>query len=121
MAWTPPVRNTTGIQFEALRGLVDKKFNDVHDELTKCYYDGTPFRTLGVLNKEQFDRLHGLIFHLRDVAFHVRNLLQLPAKRVPASEYNEIRNDAGVLTGTVSEKAAARIAELKASGIELVI
>ena len=55
-------RNFDNIQFAELRKKVDEKFNDVHDELSECYYDKKPFRTYGILNKDTFDKLHGLIF-----------------------------------------------------------
>lgn len=68
-----PDRNFSGIQYEKLRLVVDQKFNVVHDELSDCYYNGKPFRTFGVLDKVTFDKLHGLIFALREVALEAEN------------------------------------------------
>lgn len=88
-------RNFDGIQFEELRKVVDGKFNDVHDELSDCYYNRKPFREYGVLDKETFDGLHGLIWHLYDVALDDENTKQgfkygLPADL--ANSTSEINN-----------------------------
>ena len=32
-------RNYKGIEFEKIRRKVDKKFNDLHDDLSEAYYD----------------------------------------------------------------------------------
>jgi hypothetical protein len=69
-------RNFDGIQFEELRKKVDGRFNDVHDELSDCYYGGKPFRSYGVLAKDRFDRLHGLIWHLHEIALDGENAKQ---------------------------------------------
>jgi len=39
MAWTPPARNRTGIQFAAIRDGFDQRFEAVHDALSAAYYD----------------------------------------------------------------------------------
>jgi len=74
-------RNTAGIQHETIRKKIDKKYNDVHDELSKCYYEKKPFRDYGILDKETFDKLHGLIFLKRDlefVAVHTKEKVKNP-------------------------------------------
>jgi len=121
MTWKAPDRNFGNIQFAELRKLVDGKFNQVHDELSECYYNEKPFRTFGILTKEKFDKLHGLIFALRNIVFHRENLKQLSAERIPESEYNEIRDASNTLVGKKTDLALNRINELKAEGIELVI
>ncbi len=112
-------RNFEGIQFEKLRKVIDHKYNTVHDELSDCYYNKKSFRTFGVLTKEQFDKLHGLIFLERDMEFHVENLKQPAAEQYPEEKYNEERDRDGQVVAKRNEKAAARIAELKAEGFEL--
>lgn len=114
-------RNFKGVQFEAIRKVMDGKFNAVHDELTECYKAGTTFRTFGVLDKDKFDKLHGLIFHLRDIAFHEANQALPLAQRVPGSKHNEIRDINGNVVGTVVARAATLIQKLKAEGLELTI
>lgn len=106
--FTPPQRNFDGIQYENLRKIVDQKFNNAHDELSDCYYNQKPFRAYGILTKEQFDKLHGLIFLLRDAAFHDENLKQKIKDRIPIENYYD-------------NTVLLKIGELKAQGIELTI
>jgi hypothetical protein len=124
MVWKPPERNFDRIQFEGLRKIVDIRFNAVHDELSRCYKDEKEFihngRNFGVLTKEQFDRLHGLIFHLRDVAFHAANLAQPLAQRIDDAKYRFIDNGDGTTTDRLQE-ALNRIKEARDAGTELVI
>lgn len=63
-----PQRNYDNIEHESVRRVADVEYNDLHDELSECYYEGKPFRDYGVLTKEQFDALHGLCFHHHAVA-----------------------------------------------------
>jgi len=112
-------RNFEGIQFEKLRKVIDHKYNAVHDELSDCYYNKKPFRTYGILTKEQFDKLHGLIFLEREVDFHEENLKQPAKDKIPEAEYNDDIDRDGKVIGKKNEQAAARIAALKAEGIEL--
>ena len=121
MAYQRPARNFEGIQFAALRKTVDVRFNAVHDELSAAYYDGTPFRTFGVPDKATFDKLHGLIFAMYDVAFHQANLALPVAEQIPASEYNEVRDRTGTLLYLKSSQGAALVAARQAEGLVLVI
>ena len=66
-------RNFDNVQFSDLRKKVDGEFNDLHDELSECYYDKKPFRDYGILDKETFDKLHGLVFMKRDVRLNDEN------------------------------------------------
>jgi hypothetical protein len=124
MTYTAPKRNFDNIQFAAIRKVVDKKYNDCHDELTRCFKGGVPFKygghDYGVLTKEQFDRLHGLIFHLREVAFHNANLKASAADKADEAKYRFADNGDGTQTDRVQE-AIDKIKELKSLGIELVI
>ena len=117
MSWKAPKRNLDGIQFAELRATVDPKFNNVHDELSECYYTGKPFRNYGVLDKNSFDKLHGLIFKMRDVEFHETNTSKTKAKRINNGVYNMLLES----EDSVSEEAVKHIAMLKAEGFELEI
>ncbi|MEM2124991.1 MAG: hypothetical protein QXQ53_01175 [Candidatus Methanosuratincola sp.] len=119
MPWTPPERNFDGVQFETLRKEVDKRFNDLHDELSDCYYNHKPFRHYGILSKELFDKLHGLIFLKRDVAFHEANLRRPPEERIPTEKYDTILNDKGEVVGSRVAEAQTMIDRLKSEGIAL--
>lgn len=66
-------RNFDYIQFAELRKQIDSRFNTIHDELSECYYDKKPFREYGILDKEIFDKLHGLVFMKRDVEIYEEN------------------------------------------------
>lgn len=121
MTWVAPERNREGIQFANLRARIDEKFDNIHDELSASYYDGTPFRSFGILTKEKFDKLHGLIFHIRDRVFHITNILQLPKNRTPIENYNNIYAEDGItIIGTRSEKATIQIKALRTEGFQLI-
>ncbi len=132
MAWTPPVRNFDRVQFADLRKKVDPMINELHDSLTRAYYDywrhgqSCPWQSFDVQatpkeSKVLFDTLHGLIFEHHTRVFHEENQA-LPAKdRIPEEKYNEIRDETGALVGTRSDEAATKIAALKAEGIEITV
>lgn len=109
-------RNFSGIQFEELRREIDDRYNEVHDELSDAYYGGKPFREYGVLSKETFDKLHALIFWMRDVEFDERNQTKHLDKRVPMEKY-DLNPDGR----RKSEIAKAKIEQLAAEGIKLII
>jgi hypothetical protein len=114
-------RNWSGIQFEKLRKKIDPKFNNVHDELSDCYYNKKPFRTFGILTKDQFDKLHGLIFLKREVEFHQENLKQAPEDKINEDEYRFLRDEKGAIVEDRLETTQNKIAQLKAVGFELEI
>ena len=127
-------RNFDNIQFAELRKKIDGKFNEIHDELTACYYDywkheksklfisggktydvqDTPEKS-----KQLFDKLHGLIFTVRDVKFHQENLRQLKKDRIPEEKYNEEMDENGNVIGKKVDKAIQEIARLKNEGLEI--
>ena len=121
--YKPTERNWKGIQFEALRRLVDPKFNEAHDVLSKAYYEETEFiwkgKNWGVLDKQTFDKLHGLVFHLRTLKFHQENKKQRKKDQVPEEEYNNIYDAGGKLVERKRDIALARVKKLKDEGIEL--
>ena len=88
MAFKRQVRNYDGVQFEELRRKIDGPFNDLHDELSECFYDKKPFREYGILDQRTFDELHALVFHHYTVAFHEANMKQPPDKQYNEAEYN---------------------------------
>ena len=130
------VRNFDRIQFSDLRKIVDPPFNDVHDELSDCYYNEKPFRTYGILDKETFDKLHGLIFYLRDIALNEANEKQAERNQKVYDVYH-IKRKKEVRTEIVKDKKyelniveedktpleqiQAKINELKSEGLELEI
>ena len=117
--WRAPERNMSGIQFESIRQAIDDKFNKVHDELSDCYYNKKPFRRYGILTKEQFDKLHALIFLYRDVAFHAENMRRPAKERIDEAEYNYVLDGQGRMAGKLSSRSAQKIAELRAQGFVL--
>lgn len=120
MGWQPPDRNFDGVQHAEFRAAFDTKFNEVHDELTAAYYDGTPFRSVGVLTKEQYDGLHSLLWWYYDLKFHELNQRRPQAQRIPEAEYNVAEvAPGGTITLRKSEVAAIAVAQLEALGIEL--
>lgn len=120
--YVAPQRNIeSNIQNYDLRKDIDPIFNKVHDELSAAYYNKKPFRNYGILTKEQFDKLHGLIFYLRDVKFNEENLKLPPEKQIPESQYDDILDDKGKVIGKKSVEAAKIIQELNAQGYNLTI
>lgn len=77
--WKPPERNYDGVEFEALRRVVDAKYAQAHDELSDAYYNywrygkSKPWRGYDVQrtpeeSKALFDKLHGMLDDLRQAA-----------------------------------------------------
>ena len=114
-------RNFKGVQFEELRKEIDPKYNTVHDELSDCYYNNTPFRGYGILTKEKFDKLHSLIFQKREVEFHDENLKRPQGKQYDEKKYNDITDKDGSVIGKKVDIAKDKIQELKDEGIEIEI
>ncbi len=112
-------RNFDRIQFSELRKIVDEKFNSVHDELSDCYYNNKSFRTYGILDKETFDKLHGLIFKMRDVEFHTENLKLAEKDKISEEKYNNIIDKEGKVIGKKNEEAALKVSALNAEGFQL--
>lgn len=110
MVWNTAERNMDGVEHEQVRKLMDTKFNAVHDELSDCYYNGKPFRTYGILDKATFDKLHGMIFDLRNVEFDKVNKSLPVEQHIPEEKY------AAGLAMSVS-----RVAVLKTEGLELIV
>ena len=104
-------RNFAGIQFEEIRKTLDAKYNQVHDELSDCYYAGTPFREDGILTKEQFDKLHGLIFLKREVNFHAENVKL--GMLYPEDKYRYERDAEGTIVADYVQAAAATISKME--------
>jgi len=121
--WIAPKRNYQNIQFGKLRKKVDPAFDKAHDVLSKAFYEQTEFiwkgKNWGVLPKELFDKLHGLIFHLRTLEFHKRNLLQPRKDQIPEKEYNFDFDGHGRVIGKRTDDAMAKIAKLRSQDIEL--
>lgn len=120
-------RNFDGIQYESIRRKVDIRFNVAHDLLTEIYYKEWK---IGNLNrafqghkpatiaeaKSLFDKLHGLIFHLHELALDERNDLD-------GNPYPELKESMDRIreteTKTRREKIQDKIAERKAEGLEI--
>ncbi|MDD4110221.1 MAG: hypothetical protein PHS54_01560 [Clostridia bacterium] len=64
------IRNFDNILNQELREEIDPKYNNIHDELSDCYYKKKEFRKYGILDKQTFDKLHGLIFNMRDMEYN---------------------------------------------------
>lgn len=127
-----------GVEFSKARQVVDTQINDLHDQLSDCYYNNwrqgnsKPFivgaRSWDVLptqaeSKEQFDKLHGLIFMHHEKKLFEFNDAQ-PLKDQDA-RLKSLADDEQVIERT-GEKVAPRrttveqqIASMKAEGIEL--
>ncbi len=124
-------RNFEGVKHEVLRRKIDHIVNDIHDELSDCYYNywkignskeffGYDKRRTQAKSKLQFDVLHGLLHHIYKIMFHKINQLYA---QYPESEYNHLTKQ-GVLVDTwdnVSRqwvKAAAGKYRLNVAGIK---
>ncbi len=134
MAFQATERNLTNVQHAKIRTKIDAKFNDVHDRLSAAYYDGGVFTQggkswdFGALKttdpasaKAVFDKLHGLIFTIRDVVFNQTNLALPKKQQIPVEQYDNITDESGVKIGSKAALAQTVIDLLRAEGIELVI
>jgi len=132
MAYKPPVRNFDRVQFEEIRRSLDKRFNDAHDGLTAAYYDhwrngrSRPWQGYDVQptndeSKALFDKLHGLIFLLRDVAFHDANMSLPEAERYSEDAYRYDRDEQGQITRDRLQESQDSIERLRVEGIEVTI
>jgi len=128
--WRPPERNWDGIDHEHVRRAVDPRFNELHDALSDAYYNywskglSKPFHGYDVQatpeqSKALFDQLHGLIFHLRDIAFHRHNMSLPPQYRIPLGEYDAVRGADGTLIDSTVNIAKRAVKDLLAAGIDL--
>ena len=127
---TPIQRNRDNIQFAGLRKKVDPKFETLHDTLSAAYYDhwkygnSMPWQSYDVQStpeesKALFDKLHGLIFHERQVEFHNENLKTSVKDQISEDEYNIIKDKDGNILGKVSDETDLKIAQLKTEGFEI--
>jgi hypothetical protein len=121
MVYIKPERNYEGVQFGELRKRIEEPYTDLHDELCEAYYDHKPFREYGVLNKELYDELHGLIFQLLAVKFHEENLKQPAEKRHSEDEYRYARDAKGNVLFDHLQIAKDQIEDKKKRGIVLKI
>jgi hypothetical protein len=137
-AFTPTERNTEGVEFEKARKVVDAQINDLHDQLSDCYYNNwrqgnsKPFvvgarswdvQATPAESKDLFDKLHGLIF-----LHHERKLFEfndaLPVKEQDArlksrGDDEQVSERTGTIIAPRKTTVEANIAALKAEGFEL--
>jgi len=136
MVYKPAKRNWERIEFAELRKKVDVKFNEAHDELSRIYYDHWKKGDYSVdfqgykpkegdspeKAKQLFDKLHGLIFLLRDVALDTENKKSPKRNQELYDLYNKPEISAGGENPkTRLQETKEKIAKLKAEGIELKI
>lgn len=133
MAYKAAERNLKNVAHASVRSVIDQKYNDAHDTLSKAYYEhwrngesfpitigGSSFdaRPTKEESKALFDKLHGLIFELHEVELYNE------AKKNPTHEkLNKVIESMETLgegeTETPIQKKTARIAALKSEGIDL--
>lgn len=108
-------RNFDGVQFQALRVKLDTVVNNLHDNLSDCYYNHWKLgnskaffiwdkRPNAAATKLQFDLLQGLIFHIYQIVFHKLNKLD-PEADYPEDKYNNIYDAEGNLIGTRAQES----------------
>ncbi|MFQ5574662.1 MAG: hypothetical protein ACE5E0_03440 [Terriglobia bacterium] len=102
-------RNYNKIQFEKLRRNIDPAFNYAHDKL------GDAYRVDKTIDKAAFDTLHGLLWHIYDVYFHLENQKQTTPYDVEKYENRRNPND-GSLVSTRTDEA---VNALKAAPVAL--
>ncbi len=126
----PTKRNFKNVQFEKYRRKVDKKFNDLHDDLSDCYYnywkkgESKPFQGYDVQStleesKVLFDKLHGLLFHLYE------ETLENEHEKTPDEEKDEkftLKKTAEIESDQdKKQKRSKLISDLKKDGVEIKI
>jgi hypothetical protein len=130
-SWEAPERNFDRVEYEKLRKEIDKKYNDLHDQLSDCYYnhwregETCEFQGYDVLltpeqNKEQFDELHGLLWIMYQDYFHRENLKQPEADKIPEERYNiDYDEEGNPLPDKRDKKAKDKIKDYKNKGYEI--
>lgn len=123
--FTPEKRNMDNVQFADLRKAVDDRFNRAHDELSIAYYDhwkkglSSPWHGYDVQatpeeSKALFDQLHGLIFHLHEVALEDEHIKQ--GRRDAKFEAHSLKEKNGKRS---VQRSLEMIIDMQANGIEL--
>ena len=126
--YAAPTRNMHGIAYEALRARVDARFNELHDTLSAAYYDHwrhgehQPWHGYDVLpareaSKQQFDKLHGLVFHLYEIALDDANSAEAePDARLARTMHTPNEKLDGL---TRRQRCQVAVAALKQEGIDI--
>lgn len=114
--FTSPNRNYDGIQHERVRKIIDPLYNAVHDELSDAYYNSKPFRTYGILTKEQFDTLQASLWAYYEIRLAAENQKQ-PAKDRYADLDATIEENG--TPAKKSDKATLKLNQYKLQGYEL--
>lgn len=113
------------IQWEPIRlgsDRLDERFLELISGLEDTYYGfwkrGLPreWRLYNVLptpeaNKEQFDRLHAMIWHAHRIVFHNINLDLPESQRISQSEYETLRDEDGVVIFNRIDESKAFMSE----------
>jgi hypothetical protein len=90
----------SNIQFADLRNTIESKYMKLHSELSECYYNKKSFRGMGILDKETFDKLHGLLFLELEIEFD-NEYDKLPAEEKQGI-YNKLPEDIVNITNTIN-------------------
>lgn len=129
-----PTRNFSGVQFQALRERIDRKFCDLHDSLEEAYYgdrgeDGrwvagtgwrngqsSPWYGFDVLatpeqSKAQFDEIHAFLHAAYLLIFHEEN--QEEATPYSRDAYDYRRDEGGNITESRVAGVRSRLRWLK--------
>ena len=119
-------RNYDGIQFAGLRTAESEKIHtEAHDALSEAFYGKKEFiwcgKNYGVLDKETFDKLHGLIFH----HLHIK-LCEDNRKMATKDKIDEVKLNPDLPAEKQTEKIKThedevkeKIKTLKSEGIEI--
>lgn len=62
-------QNLTGVQFAEVRAKIDPLWKKVDDELSIAYYEKKPFRSMGVLSQDQFEKLSAALWANYEIRF----------------------------------------------------
>lgn len=88
-----PNYNENGVRYEKIRKSLDKRYQEIHDTLSKAYYEKTPFVwqgvDYGVLSKDQFDDYQAMIWAQYEIHFDEENKALPVDEQIPDAEYNE--------------------------------
>jgi len=119
-------RNYDNIQFAGLRTVESEKVhNEAHDTLSEAFYGKKEFiwrgKNYGILDKEAFDKLHGLIFHHLHIKLCEDNRKLATKDKVDEAKINS-ELPAGKQTAqikTQEDEMKEKIKTLKSEGIEI--
>lgn len=124
MTWKSPERNFEGVKHEKIRKVSDQKANELHDRISRSYYEQEEFRyqgkNFGVPDKELFETFHEMSHGLQTLMFHEVNKRLPQNEKVDEEEYRYKRGkDGNIVKDKVQEARKLKRNIEKSKGVNM--